>query len=168
MSADLHVMIHAWWKEAWHQFKTVGLVFLGMVLLTAGLLMTNLPKATVLWSSCVGTILVTILSLNWQEHRNMQRAKKKSHHRGYTQSQEKFLERALSLDVRRTFEIQEHIFKSPFVASVLQRSLKPDAANILEEQPITSLSAAQMASRNGENNQSRAPHRLSSALAAAR
>ena len=56
-------------KDGWQEFKTVVLVFLGIVFPAAILLMTPLPKPAVLWSTFVAVIMIPPLVLHWKERR---------------------------------------------------------------------------------------------------
>jgi class 3 adenylate cyclase len=56
-----------WWRELWRRLKAVGLVFIMIVLPTALVLTTNLPRSAVLWASFVVTIGATLCFLYWKE-----------------------------------------------------------------------------------------------------
>jgi hypothetical protein len=64
-------------KDEWQEFKTIGLIFLGIVFPAAILLMTPLPKAAVLWGSFVAAIIIPALMLYWKERRTKRHEKVK-------------------------------------------------------------------------------------------
>ena len=64
-----------WLNDTWHEFKIVGLVFLGILVPTTILLMTPAPKEAVLWISFVVAIILPSLALHWKG------LQKKIHHK---------------------------------------------------------------------------------------
>ena len=70
MAIDKNLFFIVLLKEGWKQFKIISIVFLGITLTTAILLITTLPKTAVFLGSCIATIIITPLVINWKEYRN--------------------------------------------------------------------------------------------------
>jgi len=81
MLSDIWHRTEEWLKEGLDELRIVTIIFLGITIIGALLLMTPLPKTVVLWSSFVASVMIPVFMVSLEKRTKKLTDGLKSNHR---------------------------------------------------------------------------------------